>query len=92
MLKAALAWRRTPRFHPASLVAPNIGLLGVHLLHLGAREPLLRPALESILSDVEAGELRPIVDRTFPLTREGAVDAHDYLHARRNLGKVVLTC
>ena len=91
MLKAALAWRRTPRFHPASLVAPNIGLLGVHLLHLGAREPLLRPALESILSDVEAGELRPIVDRTFPLTREGAVEAHDYLHARKNLGKVVLT-
>jgi NADPH:quinone reductase-like Zn-dependent oxidoreductase len=90
MLKAALAWRRTPRFHPASLVSPNIGLLGVHLLHLEAKEPLLRPALESILRDVETGELRPIVDRTFPLNREGAVDAHAYLHARKNLGKVVL--
>jgi NADPH:quinone reductase-like Zn-dependent oxidoreductase len=90
MLKAALAWRRTPRFHPVSLVEPNIGLLGVHLLHLGAKEPLLRHALEQILSDVAAGELRPIVDRTFPLTCEGAVEAHDYLHARKNLGKVVL--
>jgi NADPH:quinone reductase-like Zn-dependent oxidoreductase len=90
MLKAALAWWRTPRFHPASLVAPNIGLLGVHLLHLGTKEPLLRPALESILSDVETGGLRPVVDRTFPLNREGAVEAHGYLHARKNLGKVVL--
>lgn len=91
LVRAALAWRQTPRFHPTSLVSPSIGLLGVHLLHLGAKEPLLRPALESILRDVTAGELRPIVDRTFPLNREGAVEAHGYLHARRNLGKVVLT-
>jgi NADPH:quinone reductase-like Zn-dependent oxidoreductase len=91
MLKAALAWRRTPRFHPASLVTPNIGLLGVHLLHLGAKEPLLRPAVESVFGDVAAGELRPILDRTFPFDRDGAVEAHGYLHARQNLGKVVLT-
>ena len=65
-------------------------MIGVHLLHLGAKEPLLQPALESILRDVETGELRPIVDRTFPLNREGAVEAHAYLHARKNLGKVVL--
>jgi NADPH:quinone reductase-like Zn-dependent oxidoreductase len=30
------------------------------------------------------------VDRTFPLTREGAVAAHRYLHARKVIGKVVL--
>lgn len=90
MARAALAWGRTPRFHPTALVTPNIGLLGVHLLHLGAKEPLLRPALEEILRDVAGGGLRPIVDRTFPLTREGAVEAHGYLHGRKNLGKVVL--
>jgi NADPH:quinone reductase-like Zn-dependent oxidoreductase len=39
---------------------------------------------------VIAGDLRPVVDRTFPLDRDGAVEAHAYLHARRNLGKVVL--
>jgi NADPH:quinone reductase-like Zn-dependent oxidoreductase len=88
--RAALAWLRTPRFHPLSLVERNIGVLGVHLLHLGSREPLLRPALEAIFQAAAAGELRPVVDRTFPLSRDGAVAAHAYIHARRNLGKVVL--
>lgn len=89
-LRATRAWLRTPRFHPLSLVEPNIGVFGVHLLHLGAKETLLRPALEEIYRGVIAGELRPVVDRTFPLYRNGAVEAHAYLHARRNLGKVVL--
>ena len=39
---------------------------------------------------VAAGELKPVIDRTFPLTRDGAVEAHHYLHARKNTGKVVL--
>jgi NADPH:quinone reductase-like Zn-dependent oxidoreductase len=90
-LTAGWAWLRTARFHPLSLVEPNIGILGVHLLHLRGKEPLLRGALETILSAVDRRDLRPVLDRTFPLTREGAVDAHTYLHARHNLGKVVLT-
>ncbi|MFQ5530335.1 MAG: zinc-binding alcohol dehydrogenase family protein [Gemmatimonadota bacterium] len=89
-LRAVRAWLRTPRFHPLSLVEPNIGVFGVHLLHLGAKEPLLRNALAEILQRVVHGELRPVVDRTFPLNREGAVQAHAYIHARKNLGKVVL--
>lgn len=89
-LRAAWAWARTPLFHPLSLVQPNIGLLGVHLLHLGRKEPILREALREILRDVAERRLRPIVDRVFPLDRSGAAEAHAYLHARRNLGKVVL--
>lgn len=89
-LAAARAWLRTPRFHPLSLVEPNIGVFGVHLLHLGAKEPVLSRAAEEIFRRVEAGEIRPIIDRTFPLDRPGAVAAHEHLHARRNLGKVVL--
>jgi synaptic vesicle membrane protein VAT-1 len=88
--RAALAWLRTPRFHPLSLIQPGIGVFGVHLLHLHAKEELLRQHLERILDHVAAGELRAVVDRTFPLTRDGAVAAHRYIHERRNLGKVVL--
>lgn len=88
--RAALAWLRTPRFHPLSLIQPGIGVFGVHLLHLHAREEILRGNLERILGQVTSGELRAVVDRTFPLTREGAVAAHRYIHERRNLGKVVL--
>lgn len=88
---AAFAWLRTPRIHPLSLVQPNIGVFGVHLLHLHDKETILPPAMEQIFSAVSAGELRPILDRTFPFDRDGAVAAHHYLHGRKNLGKVVLS-
>jgi NADPH:quinone reductase-like Zn-dependent oxidoreductase len=88
--QAAAAWLRMPRFHPLSLLQPNVGVFGIHLLHLGAKEEILRAALEEVYRAVLAGELRPVVDRVFPFDRAGAVEAHHYLHARRNLGKVVL--
>lgn len=89
--RAVWAWLRTPRFHPADLVEPNIGVFGIHLLHLGARESILQAALEEIYQLVTSGSVRPVVDRTFSLDREGAVAAHEYLHRRQNLGKVLLT-
>lgn len=89
-LRALRAWLRTPRFHPLSLVEPNIGVFGIHLLHLGAKQPILGRALGEIFQRVVDGDLRPVVDRTFALDRDGAVEAHAYLHARKNLGKVVL--
>ncbi len=89
-LRAAWAWFRTPRIHPLSLIEPNIGVFGIHLLHLRGKETVLREALDEVHRGVEAGELRPVLDRTFPLTRDGAVEAHHYLHARKNVGKVVL--
>lgn len=89
-LRAAWAWLRTPPFDPYSLMVRNIGVLGIHLLHLGPRDQVLRPALAEIFGGITAGQWRPILDRTFPLDRDGAVAAHRYLHLRQNLGKVVL--
>ena len=40
-------------------------------------------------SDCEAGRIRPVVDRTFPLAETAA--AHRFIQERRNVGKVVLT-
>jgi NADPH2:quinone reductase len=88
--RAALAWLRTPRIHPLQLVQPSIGVFGVHLLHLHGREDLLLPAMKEIYRGMETDVLRPVLDRSFPLTRDGAVEAHRYIHERRNLGKVVL--
>lgn len=89
-IRAALARLRTPSIHPLSLVGPNQGVFGVHLLHLKEKEGLLASALEEIFAGVADGRWRPVLDRTFPLGRTGAVQAHDYLHGRRNLGKIVL--
>jgi NADPH2:quinone reductase len=85
------AYLRTPRIHPFSLVEANAGILGIHLLHLEQKETVLLSALEEIHRAIAAGELRPILDRTFPLDAAGATAAHTFLHERRNLGKVVLT-
>jgi NADPH:quinone reductase-like Zn-dependent oxidoreductase len=90
-LRAAWAWIRTPLIHPYALVEPNLGVLGVHLLHLADRESVLRSALPEIYAGIESGRWQPVVDRTYPLSREGAVAAHRRLHARENIGKVVLT-
>jgi NADPH:quinone reductase-like Zn-dependent oxidoreductase len=88
--RAAWAWLRTPWFHPLSLIEPNIGVFGVHLLHLQRKEAILGPLLRQMYGAVADGRLRPIIDRTFPLSRAGAVAAHRYLHDRKATGKVVL--
>lgn len=90
-LQMARAWLQTPRFHPLALIEPNIGVFGVHLLHLQSREEILRERLERIYAMAVAGRVRPVLDRTFPLDRAGAIAAHEYLHGRQVIGKVVLT-
>jgi len=89
-LKAAWARYKTSSIHPLSLVVPNQGIFGIHLLYLKDKEAMMGPALEEIYRGVLDGRWRPIMDRTFPLGRDGAVEAHRFLHDRKNLGKVVL--
>lgn len=97
MPRASRSWPRalrallqTPWFHPLSLVEPNVGVFGVHLLHLGVKETVLVRAVDQIYDSLERGQVSPVLDRPFPLSRAGAVDAHRYIHARKNVGKVVL--
>jgi len=91
-LRVAREWMRMPLIHPLSLIQQNIGVFGVHLLHLQNKEVgVLKPALDEIYRRVTAGQLQSVVDRTFTLDRDGAVEAHQYIHARKNLGKIVLT-
>jgi NADPH:quinone reductase-like Zn-dependent oxidoreductase len=89
-LRAARAWMRTPRFHPISLLEPPVGVFGVALFNLGEKAPILQSTLGEVFRAVVDGELHAVVDRVFPFDRDGAVEAHTYLHERRNLGKVVL--
>ena len=41
-----------------------------------------------LLPALERGEIRPVVDRCYPLTR--AAEAHRYMEENRNLGKIIL--
>jgi NADPH:quinone reductase-like Zn-dependent oxidoreductase len=87
--RAFRAWMATPRFDPLSLINRNRGVFGLNLGHLWDSQRQLAPLLEMLFSELHAGRLRPVVARTFPL--EKVADAHRFIQARQNIGKVVLT-
>lgn len=78
-----------PSFKPLTLLNENRGVMGFNLGHLWDRKETLAQAMSSILSLVASGHLHPLVDRTFSF--EHAAEAHAYMHAHKNFGKIVLS-
>jgi synaptic vesicle membrane protein VAT-1 len=78
-----------PRFKAFSLINRNRGVFGLNVGHLWGERDQLAPLVRMLMQEFEAGRLTPVVARTFPLER--AADAHAYIQARQNIGKVVLT-
>jgi NADPH:quinone reductase-like Zn-dependent oxidoreductase len=83
-MAASLPW-----FNPVPLMNANRAVFGVNLGHLWHEVDKIARWMTILLAGVDAGWVRPHVDRCFPLEQAGA--AHAYLEARRNTGKVVLT-
>ncbi len=81
------AGRDLQPFDASSLGMGNQTLTGVFL---GAEitTPRVQAMVSRMLDDVAAGELRVVVDRTFPLS--DAAGAHAYLESRQAFGRVVL--
>src|SRR5262245_12917115 len=79
-----------PWFHPIKLMNDNRAVIGVNLGHLWDRIEMLRAEMLALLADWQAGRIKPVVGKTFPLTAASA--AHRYIQERQNVGKVVLTC
>ncbi len=69
-------------------MSANKAVFGVNLGHLWEEGTKVRAWGDALLSGVAEGWIRPHVDRTFPLDAAG--EAHAYIEARRNKGKVVL--
>jgi len=90
LLAAAKRFVTLPWFHPIKLMNDNKAVIGVNLGHLWDRIELLRGEMLGLLADWEAGRIKPVVGKTFPLTAASA--AHRYIQERQNIGKVVLTC
>lgn len=81
---------KASKVNPITLMNQNKGVYGLNLAHLFTERDLHALAMRRMAEMLGAGEIRPTLDRTFPLTAEGAARAHAYLHERRNFGKVVL--
>lgn len=76
---------------PVGLSPLMFGNQSIHGVFLGMELLTSRRAYDNIsrlISEVAAGDLQVVVDRTFPLA--DAADAHAYLEDRRAFGRVVL--
>ena len=54
----------------------------------GGSEDITEQALQDFVDDVEAGLVSVSLDRTFTL--DEIVDAHRYMEANRNQGKIIM--
>jgi NADPH2:quinone reductase len=81
------AGRDPQPFDASLLMMGNQTITGVFL---GAEiaTPRVRAMVDRLLDAVAKGDLRVVVDRTFPLS--DAAGAHEYLESRRAFGRVVL--
>ena len=85
LLKAAA---QMPLFHPLGLLSKNRSVFGLNLGHLWHEPEKVALWMRDILRGVKEGWISPYVDRSFKFTE--AADAHSYIEARRNIGKIVL--
>jgi len=85
LIKAAV---QMPRFQPIGLINKNRGVFGLNLGHMWHEPEKVAKWMKVILDGVGEGWVRPYVDKVFSFAEAG--DAHSYLEARKNIGKVVL--
>jgi NADPH:quinone reductase-like Zn-dependent oxidoreductase len=82
-------FRHTPLWTPIRFMQDNKGAAGVNMGQLWAERELTVNAFAQLLKLYERGAIAPRVDRCFPF--EQAADAHAYIEAGQNVGKVLLT-
>lgn len=88
LLHAAAQVVQVRRLSPLRLMEDNKTVTGVNMGHLFDRLDLLRPQFAALLTMYDAGQIKPHVDRTFRFDQAPA--AHQFLHDRKAIGKVLL--
>ena len=71
------------------LMHENKGVAGVNMGRLWDEVEMTVEAFTTLLKLYEEGAIKPHVDRAFPFEQAG--DAHAYIEAGQNVGKVLLT-
>lgn len=73
---------------PPRLINDNKGVFGINMGRMWSEQDRLRGWLETLLALVVEGPLRVMIHARIPFSR--AREAHQILHERENLGKVLL--
>jgi NADPH:quinone reductase-like Zn-dependent oxidoreductase len=89
LLQITRAFLQMPKFRPLALIEQNRGVFGLHAGRLWTEVARVRAAMAILIQELEVQRLHPVIARTFELER--ADEAHRFIHARANIGKVVLT-
>lgn len=79
---------KMPWFNPVGLMNSNKAVFGANLGHMWHEAEKVSGWMQTILTGIDEGWVRPHVDKAFPL--EQAAEAHRYIEERRSIGKVVL--
>jgi NADPH:quinone reductase-like Zn-dependent oxidoreductase len=87
-LRALKALAQTPKFHPLALMNRNRGVFGLNLGHMWGEGEKAAGWTREIVRGIHEGWIQPHVDRAFPFDQ--VAEAHRYIEARKNIGKVVL--
>ena len=78
---------RPPEIWP--IMQKNGSIAGVFLgAEMGINPGRTRPMIEKLIARVATGELKVVIDKTFPLSEAGA--AHAYIESRQAFGRVLL--
>jgi NADPH:quinone reductase-like Zn-dependent oxidoreductase len=85
---AALQLASMPLFTPIGLMNDNRSVAGVNMGHLWGEAEMLSTELAALLALYRRGAIHPRIDAVFRF--DAAADAHRRIHARRNVGKVLL--
>jgi NADPH:quinone reductase-like Zn-dependent oxidoreductase len=88
LFHAAAQVLRIKKWSPMKLMEDNKTVAGTNMGHLFNRIDLLAPQMIALLKMYEAGQIKPHVDRTFKFEEAGA--AHQFIHDRKAVGKVLL--
>lgn len=80
--------RHLPLYNPISLMNDNKSVFGVNMGHLWHEADKIGGWLQELMAGVEAGWVRPHVDKTFRF--DEVAEAHRYIEGRGNTGKVIL--
>jgi NADPH:quinone reductase-like Zn-dependent oxidoreductase len=78
-----------PWWTPVELMQENRGVAGVNMGRLWEEREASDATFAALLKLHEEGAIKPQVGRTFPLAQAG--EAHAYIEAGQNIGKVLLT-
>ncbi|HZZ84726.1 MAG TPA: medium chain dehydrogenase/reductase family protein [Anaeromyxobacteraceae bacterium] len=87
-LRIARQMVQVPLFNPISLMNQNRAVAGVNVGHLWHAKELLAAELGAVLALHARGAIRPRIAASFPFAK--AAEAHRFIQARRNVGKVLL--